>query len=283
MLPVNFKVLGSLVAEVNGTSVVPTAPKQRQVTALLLLRANRVVKIDSMAAEIWNGAQPRSAMATVQTYIMHIRKLFGQAMGDPTCKAAQQVLVRESTGYRLVVDPETLDLYRYECLMATGRQHLAAGKNELAAAVLREALSMWRDPPLVDISPGPLLEIQVRRLEESRLGALELRIEADARIGRHHELLSELVAVTAEHRLHEGLHAQLMLALYRSGRRSQALEAYRTLRTRTVEDLGLEPSVWVSRVQQEILRCNPILDIPAQGEALAILERLGRQSAAAGS
>jgi DNA-binding SARP family transcriptional activator len=234
-----------------------------------------------MAAEIWNGSQPRSAMATVQTYIMHIRKLFGLAMGDPTCKAAQQVLVREPTGYRLVVDPETLDLYRYERLMATGRQHLTAGKNELAATVLRDALSMWRDPPLVDVSPGPLLEIQVQRLEESRLGTLELRIEADARIGRHHELLSELVAVTAEHRQHEGLHAQLMLALYRSGRRSQALETYRTLRARTVDELGLEPSVWVRRLHQEILRCNPVLDIPAQGQALAILERLGRQAATA--
>lgn len=273
-----IKVLGSLVITSAGRSAVPSAPKPRQVAGVLLLNANRVVTVGALARELWGEHPPPSASTTLQTYILQFRKLLAAALNVPSALIARDVLQTASVGYQLVAPPNALDVHRYEQLLHEGRAALAVGDNESAAALLRAALEIWRDPVLVDVRPGPVLQVKIQRLEESRLGAIEQRIEADVRLGRHHEVLSELIELTAEHRLHENLHAQLILALYRAGRRSHALAAYRALRTALTEELGLEPSPRVDRLHQAILTCDPGLDPRAGG---GVLDRLGGASVAA--
>ncbi|NJC11493.1 DNA-binding SARP family transcriptional activator [Micromonospora profundi] len=269
-----FKVIGSLLVQENGESAIPSAPKPRQIVALLLLNANRVVSVQSLTRELWSDNPPQSVATTLQTYILQIRKTLASALGTSSSRVARDVLITKPGGYQWHVPPGALDLHRYESLLAEGRTTLAAGDNEGAATLLREALDLWRDAPLVDIKPGRLLEVQIMRLQESRLSALEQRIEADVRMGRHHEILPELIELTAEHHLHENLHAQLMLALYRAGRRSSALASYRRLRTALAEELGLEPSIKLERLHQAILCCDRTLDVTTHGGALTMLDRL---------
>ncbi|MCF3137065.1 AfsR/SARP family transcriptional regulator [Streptomyces olivochromogenes] len=258
-----IKVLGALNAEVNGMSIVPTAGKPRQILALLALYPGRVVPVPTLMEEIWGTDLPQSALTTLQTYILQLRRMLGTAMGPDAPGSAKDVLATRYGGYTLQVPAEAVDVYQYERLVAEGRQAFEDGEDESSAASLHEALKLWDGPALVDVRVGPILEIEVIRLEQSRLVARERRIDADLRLGRHVELIAELTDLIARHPQHEGLHSQAMVALYRSGRQAGALDVYRRLRHRLIDELGVEPSPQLQRLHQAMLAVDPRLDVAA--------------------
>jgi DNA-binding SARP family transcriptional activator len=258
-----IKVLGPLDAEVNGLSIVPTAGKPRQILALLALYPGRVVPVPTLMEEIWGSGLPQSSLTTLQTYILQLRRLLGTAMGPDVPGSAKDVLATRYGGYLLQIPPESVDVYVYERLVAEGRQAFEAGEDELAASRLREALALWEGPALVDVRVGQVLDIEVMRLEESRLVTRERRIDADLRLGRHAELIAELADLVARHPQHEGLHSQAMVALYRSGRQTSALDVYRRLRQRLIDELGVEPAPQLQRMHQAMLAVDPRLDVAA--------------------
>ncbi|GHF65832.1 AfsR/SARP family transcriptional regulator [Streptomyces thermodiastaticus] len=253
------RVLGTLDVRCGGRSVVPTAPKPRKVLGLLVLHANHVVSTAALMRELWGEKPPASAATTLQTYILLLRKQLAAAL-DGGMAEAKATLVTYPGGYMLRLPADAVDVNRFERLCSHGRQALARGEAQEAADTLRAALALWRDDALVDVPNGPLLEVEAVRLRESRLGALEQRIEADLRLGRHHEVLGELAALITEFPLNENLHAQLMLALYRSGRRAQALDVYRKLRMCFINELGLDPSARIHDLHQAVLASEPALD-----------------------
>ena len=253
----NIALLGALDVRELGVSVTPSAPKPRQVLALLALLADQVVPVDALVAELWDGAPPRSARTTLQTYVLQLRELIAAALpaGDP--RTAKDVLRTAPGGYLLDTRGGTCDFAEFERRAGLGYRAMDAGDFAGAARGLREALALWGGPALADVHHGPALEVHRRRLEEIRLCALDQRIEADLRLGRHRELLAELTVLVNRYRTHENLHAQYMLALHRSGRRSEALEAYQRLRTALTRDRGLEPSAALRRLQHGILTTGP--------------------------
>ncbi|MFF4119935.1 AfsR/SARP family transcriptional regulator [Streptomyces sp. NPDC001714] len=251
--------LGALNVRENGASIAPTAPKPRQLLALLALHADRVVPVPTLMEELWAGTPPRSARTTLQTYVLQLRELIAAALrrgADSECAAARSakdVLTTLPGGYLLAAGDGGSDIRQFERLCEQGFRAMDDGNFAGAAGTLRRALDLWSGPPFADVPNGTHLAMEARRLEESRLCALDVRIEADLRLGRHRELLAELTVLTSRYRSHENLHAQFMLALYRSGRRGEALLVYRQLRTLLVKDLGLEPSARLRRLQQSIL------------------------------
>ncbi|CAL9641084.1 AfsR/SARP family transcriptional regulator [Streptomyces werraensis] len=257
----DIDVLGALSVRENGISVTPTAPKPRQVLALLALQADQVVPVRTLMDELWGERPPRSARTTLQTYVLQLRELISAALRrDPENTAgrtAKDVLVTLPGGYLLNTSDGTSDVREFERLAGLGYRAMDADDFAGAARHLRDALGLWTGGALADVQTGAQLEIETRRLEETRLCALDQRIEADLRLGRHRELLGELTVLVSRHRTHENLHGQLMLALHRSGRRSEALEVYQRLRNALVRELGLEPSAGLRRMQRSILMSGP--------------------------
>ncbi|MGP4013540.1 AfsR/SARP family transcriptional regulator [Streptomyces sp. 4N124] len=261
----DIDVLGALDVRENGVSIAPTAPKPRQVLALLALHADQVVPVAGLIEELWAGRPPRSARTTLQTYVLQLRELItaaleqespGEGSGAPR-RSAKDVLVTSPGGYLLVCGGGTSDVREFERLAGTGYRALDAGDFPGAARRLRDALALWTGSAFADVQTGAQLQMEAKRLDESRLCALDQRIEADLRLGRHRELLAELTVLTSRYRTHENLHAQFMLALHRSGRRGEALDVYHRLRGTLVRDLGLEPSSRLRRLQQSILMAAP--------------------------
>ncbi len=254
-------VLGALAVRQNGVSITPTAPKPRQVLALLALHADKVVPVSVLTEELWAGTPPRSARTTLQTYVLQLRELIaaaleaGGASGEEQL-SAKDVLVTSPGGYMLNSEGGTSDVREFERLAGLGYRAMDAEDYRGAAQQLRAALDLWSGSALTDVHAGTHLETEIRRLEESRLCALDQRIEADLHLGRHRELLSELTVLVSRYRTHENLHAQFMLALHRSGRRGDALEVYQRLRGTLVGDLGLEPSEGLRRLQHSVLMSN---------------------------
>ncbi|MER7394174.1 AfsR/SARP family transcriptional regulator [Streptomyces sp. NPDC000151] len=273
----DIEVLGVLKVRENGVSVTPTAPKARQVLAMLALRADHLVPVSELIGELWGEQAPRSARTTLQTYILQLRERISAAIEDDpegsAPRTAKDVLVTSPGGYLLNTSGGRSDVREFERLAGMGYRSIDAGDYVGAARRLREALALWTNSALADVQAGGLLEREIKRLEETRLCALDQRIEADLRLGRHRELLGELTALASRYRTHETLHGQLMLAFHRSGRRSEALDVYQRLRNTLVRELGLEPSPRLRRVQQSILMAGPepALDTvaPARGERLS--------------
>lgn len=248
-----FKVLGGLQI-INGDRVcTPTAPKVRQVIALLLLSGNQVVNLDHLIEELWDERPPRSAVTTTQTYIYQVRKLIAEERLE---EPGRELLVTKASGYVLQVAPEQVDANVFRRLVREGRQHMDGGRPEDASATLREALDLWQGVALADVTCGRVLEPYAVLLEEQRLRALELRIQADLELGLHRELVGELKALVATHPLNEWFHGQLITALGRVGRRSEALAAYQRLRTVLDDELGLEPTPELQRLQLEVLNAG---------------------------
>ncbi|NEA65628.1 AfsR/SARP family transcriptional regulator [Streptomyces sp. SID12488] len=255
------RVLGPFVAQLDHTSVVPSAAKPRQVLALLALHAGQVVTVSTLLDELWGDAPPRTAPATLQTYITQLRRRLGTALGPTAVRGPKDVLCTRYGGYALDVT-EADDATEFHRLSTAGQAALRRGAAREASALLHQALALWRGPALADVQIGRALQVETVRLEETRLGALDARIEADILLGRHAALLGELTALAAQHPLHETVHAQLMLSLYRCGRPSHALGVYQRLRQCLVRELGLEPSTRLRRLHQAILRADPLLESP---------------------
>lgn len=288
-----IRILGPLHAETDGVPVVPSAAKTRQVLALLALHPGRPVPVAVLKEELWGPLPPSSAHSTLQTYILRLRRALAAAFGGPygsegptgaagagavepagtaVGKAgatgparARDLLATGHDGYLLRIAEENVDAFAFQRAAQAGHTAFADGDSARAARLLREALALWTGPALVDVRAGAALRIHAARLEESRLLATERRLDAELRLGLHGELLAELVELTRLHPANERLHAQAMVAFYRAGRQSEALQLYRGLRRRLVEELGLEPAPQLQRLHQAMLSVDPRLDTPAHG------------------
>jgi DNA-binding SARP family transcriptional activator len=252
----DFRLLGPLEVVGDEGSLQLGGIKQRSLLAMLLLHANQVVSIDRLIDALWGASPPLTCGKSIQVYVSRLRK----SIGDNR-------LVTHAPGYALYVDPGELDLTRFEQLVAEAWR----APPERASAKLREALGLWRGPPLADLAYEQFAQAEIARLEEMRLGAVEQRLESDLALGRHAELVAELETLVARHPLRERFRYQLMLALYRSERQAEALEAYRQARRELSDELGLEPSESLKRLEAAILRQDPDLaaaDDPGRATAL---------------
>ena len=235
-------ILGALEARDGDVAVPLGGVRERSLLAVLLLHAGELVPTEQLVDELWGERPPKTAVKTVQVYVSRLRKLLGA-----------EAIVTSPPGYTLRVDPEDVDLHRFERLCAEGRRALEADDAALARRRLADALALWRGAPLADFAYEPFAQPHAARLDELRLTALEDRIEADLRCGRAAELVGELGSLTARHPLRERLRGQHMLALYRSGRQSEALDVFRDTRTTLVEELGIEPTQELRDLEQAIL------------------------------
>jgi predicted ATPase/DNA-binding SARP family transcriptional activator len=251
-----FRVLGPLEASA-GEAVIPLGgARQRALLALLLLDANRVVSGDRLIDALWGSSTPNPGRTALHNVVARLRRLLEP---DRVPGAPSSLIVREPSGYVLRIVPEQLDLIRFERLLERGRQALAEQQAAVAAKDLREALSLWRGPPLSDLAQVSFLRDEIARLEERRLAGLELRIEAEILLGQHQELVGELKGLVSEHPLRERFRLQLMRVLYRSGRQAEALEGYREWRRSVMLELGLDPSPELQELERAILRQDPTL------------------------
>src|SRR5881275_2258407 len=250
-----YRILGPLEVVDEGEPVPLARLKERLVLAVLLLHANEFVSRERLIDELWGESPPPTAKKAVNVYVSQLRKALTRSGRDPIATA--------DGGYRIGVEADDLDVARMRQLLATARERVAAGELEAAAELLREALALWRGPTLA----GLLLEShgrdEVAQLDDLRLTALMDRIDCDLALGRHEDALGELQVLVGEHPLRERLRAQLMLALYRADRQAEALDAYQQAREVLVEELGIEPSPPLQRLQKGILAQEPALELPA--------------------
>jgi DNA-binding SARP family transcriptional activator len=254
-----FGILGPLEVR-DGDRALPLAgARQRALLALLLLHANEVVSSDRILDALWTGEPPGSGATAVQVLVSRLRASLG---------AGGEHLLTKAPGYVLRVEDGQLDLQRFERLVMAAEEEEPTG----AARTLREALAIWRGPALADLAYEMFAQSAIGRLEELRLVALERRIDADLAVGRHAELVAELEQLVLDHPLREGLRGQLMLALYRSGRQAESLDAYRATRQVLVDELGLEPGRALQELEGRILRQDASLELaPAAAPERAVL------------
>ncbi len=248
-----FRVLGPFEVCESGQALEIGAGKQRALLVVLLLCSGEVVSTDRLIDALWDEDPPASALNSIHVYVSQLRKVLGNGH-----------LETRGHGYLLTLEPEQLDLGRFERLLGEGRELLADGEAEQAAETLRSALALWRGPPLADFASEPFAQGEIGRLEELRLAAFEERVEADLALDRHAELIPELEVLVRQHPLRERLQAQLMLALYRSGRQAEALGTYRQARRMLAEELGLEPGRRLQELEGAILNQDPELDPPTR-------------------
>ncbi|MEP6978455.1 MAG: BTAD domain-containing putative transcriptional regulator, partial [Thermoleophilia bacterium] len=278
----HFRILGPLEVEDGPQTLRLGGHQQRALLALLLLRANEVVPVDEIVEVLWGAEPPASATKSVHALISKLRRrLEGEAADDPNGETSENgVLLTRPHGYVLRVADGELDLHRFQSLLEEGRGALAAGQAAEAAERLREALALWRGPPLAEFAYDSFAQVEIARLEELRLSGVEERIEAELALGLHRELIPELESLLSKNPLRERLRGQLMLALYRSGRQAQALDAYRRARRTLVDELGIEPTPALQRLEQAILRQDQSLELSRElpppvapaGELAAVVE-----------
>jgi DNA-binding SARP family transcriptional activator len=261
--------LGPLLLIRGGRQVTPSAPKLRLVLSLLAVQANSVTRVDQLVEELWGESPPPSALTTVQTYIYQLRKLL-KLDDQPTTppgddSPARPALLSHPGGYILQLpDLADVDANLFEQLARRGRAELLGAHSEAAAETFRDALALWRGNVLEGVPTGPVLYAHATRLEELRRTVVTLRIEADLQLGRHHELIGELGSMIAAEPTREDICAKLMIALYRSGRRVDALSVYQRMRTVLIDELGLDPAADLQRLHQLMLEANPELDLPTR-------------------
>jgi DNA-binding SARP family transcriptional activator len=246
-----FLILGPLEVRGEQGAVTLSGSKLRGLLAVLLLHANKPVSAERLALALWGQDAPSGATKTVQVHVSRLRK----ALGDTGLVATTPA------GYCLQVRPDELDAARFERLVEDGQSALAAGQPGTAAALLRQALSLWRGPALADLAFEPFAAAEITRLEEQHLAALETRIEADLAAGRHADLVGELRRLVALNPTRERLAAHLMLSLYRCGRQTDALETYQHTRAALITDAGVEPGPQLRELQEAILRHNAALQL----------------------
>jgi DNA-binding SARP family transcriptional activator len=254
----DFRLLGPLEVFEDNRPLPLAGVKQRSVLAILLMHANELVTTDQLIDEIWGGAPPSKAAKNIQVQVSRLRKVLDSGR-----------LTTGPGGYVLHIGPDESDVARFERLVAEA----GSAPPQRAADKLSEALALWRGPALADLAYEGFAQPEIARLEEMRVSVLVQRIDADLALGRHAELVGELEALVARQPLQERLRYQLMLALYRSARQAEALEAYRVARSELLEELGLEPSEQLRQLEQAILRQDPSLDLGPSGQEHEPLRR----------
>jgi DNA-binding SARP family transcriptional activator len=245
---VQFRVLGDLEVVEGGKPLPLGGRKQRALLAALLLDANHVVPADVLVEALWGEEASAKASANLHSLVSRLRRTLGA-----------ERIERHAGGYLLRIEESDVDLHRFERLRAEARLLPPAAASEQ----LRLALDLWRGPPLADFTYDSWAAGQIQRLEELRVAATEERIEADLEAGKHKELIGELQGLVSEHPLREGFRRQLIVALYRSGRQAEALDAYQATRKMLDEELGLEPSPALRELEGAVLRQDPALDVAA--------------------
>ncbi len=247
-----YRILGPVtVTGDDGREVDLGGLRERVLLARLLLSANRMVPADTLVHDLWSGEPPPHSAATLRVYISRLRRALG---------AAAESLTTQPPGYRLAVEPGQLDADRFTSLVKVALADLTAGRSDAAAAGLRRALGLWHGEALADMSDLQFARADVTRLDEARLTAIESRAEADLACGRHAELAAELEGLAAGYPLRERLSSLRMIALYRCGRQAEALNAYEELRERLADELGIDPSPQLQRLQLAVLRQDSELD-----------------------
>jgi DNA-binding SARP family transcriptional activator len=245
-----FGILGPLeVADDGGRRLELRGRKQPSVLAILLLHANEVVSPDRLVEDLWSGRGPATAATSLQAHVSRLRR----ALGD------DRRIVTTAGGYLIRVAPGELDRERFEGLVEEGDAAISTGDSELAFEKLREALSLWRGPPLSDFQYDSFAQAEIARLEELHVRAVEQRVEAELALGREGQVVGELERLVLGHPYRERLRGQLMLALYRTGRQAEALDAYRKARATLVEELGIEPSTELRELHDAVLAQDPSL------------------------
>ena len=274
---VRYRVLGPLEVEADNGPVTLGGQKERLLLALLLTRPNQVVPVETLVQGLWGEHPPPTAAKTLQSHVVRLRRVLepGRVRGT-----TGEVLVTRQPGYLLRVPAEDLDAARFEELLTQARGALADSSAEAASSMLQEALGLWRGQAFEEFTNSDVVVAEADRLAELRLAAAEDRIEAELRLGRHRELVAELEGLVREQPLRERLWAQLMLALYRSGRQADALLAYQRARKVLVEELGIDPGAELRRLQAAILAQDPGLDLPGPAEAEASPELASDQEGA---
>jgi predicted ATPase/DNA-binding SARP family transcriptional activator len=253
-----FRILGPLEARADDLTLELGGARQRALLALLLLRANQVVSSERLIEGLWGEEPPETARSALRVHVAQLRK-----------SLSHEVLLTRAPGYLLRVDPGKLDLERFRELVELAGRASRESRWEEAAGTLREALALWRGPPLAEFEYESWAQPEIARLEELRLSALSQRIDADLALGRHAELVGELGSLIAEYPLQEHLRGQLMLALYRSGRQAEALDVYQQTRRALVDELGIEPGQALQQLEQAMLRQDDELELPASAPAAA--------------
>jgi DNA-binding SARP family transcriptional activator len=224
-------------------------PKIQQLLALLVMRANKIVHVDTLVDELWDEDPPRTAVSSVRTHIYHLRGIV-RRLGYP---AISEQLTTELSGYTLKIDPESIDSEVFSRLVVEGKAMLHSERFEEASYLLGRALDLWRGQPMANVDTGPVLTRHAVQLREERLSTLQLRIEADMRLGRHRELIGELKGLVAADPYNEWFHARLIDALNQTGRRREALGIFHSLRHQLNHELGVEPSGEVQREHMAVL------------------------------
>jgi YVTN family beta-propeller protein len=254
-----FAVLGPFEATSSGRTLPTGGRQQRAVLALLACEAGHAVSVERLVHGVWGDSAPAGAVTSLQTYVFHLRQVLepDRPRGSPAT-----VLVTVPGGYRLTIDPECVDLIRFERLVADGDAAVERREPGQAVAAYDAALALWRGDLLADLADYEFVTPLRARLDEMTVSMLESRIHAELELGHHLGLVAELGALVADHPLHEAFHGQRMLALYRSGRQSDALSAYRDLRAVLDTELGIEPSAPLRELHTRMLRQDPALAGP---------------------
>jgi DNA-binding SARP family transcriptional activator/class 3 adenylate cyclase len=257
---VEFLLLGPLDARYRQRPLRLGSIKHRMILAKLLLHANQVVSTDELIDTVWGEHPPNTVRQSLQNHVAALRKAI-----EPDSRGGQgRMLLTRDPGYLIQLASGQTDLHRFQLLVEQGRRALADDQPIEAAGLLHRALGLWRGPALADVLAASDLDWpEVIGLEEQRVAATEACIEADLALGRHADLVGELKLLVRKHPLREQLHGHLMLALYRSGRQAEALAAYRTARQSLIDELGIEPSLSLQRLEQAILAQDAALELLA--------------------
>jgi len=255
-----FRILGPLEVWDEGRPVRIGGAKERALLVVLLLHANEPVSVDRLIDDLWGADPPATAKKSVQVRVAGLRRVLGEHM-----------LLTRGGGYLIRVAADQLDLHGFERLLSDAGQVLAGGDPGGAAAMSREALSLWRGAALADFAYESFAQPAIARLEELRLCAVELRIEAELALGLEAQLVGELQELVTAHPFRERLRSELMLALYRDARQAEALDVYERTREMLVLELGLEPCPALRKLQQAILRQEPSLDLSVAAPERSIL------------
>ena len=252
-----FRILGPLEVVDGDRTIEVNAPKQRLLLTVLALAAGREVTAETLLEELWGEDPPGGGLKTLHYHVSKLR----DALQPDRQPGEESVILTQPNGYALAVSPDDVDAVRFGRIVQDARRLLEFDPSQ-AAVRLREALDLWRGEIPTELLGMPAASLEARRLGELRLTALEDRINADLAIGHHTDIVPELEALVSEHPLRERLWAQLMVALYRCDRQAEALRAYQRLRTHLGEELGIEPSPDLRRLEEAILLQEPDLEVP---------------------